>query len=1053
MNSNTSSYGRTDPFRGGKLERLTPPNGGSSGIPHPGSSPFTPGTPMFARNNRGANVSIPYARVVPVAHPDAPSMPMASSYALTTTDKSLASIYYKEHGTHDEHKAIGPADGLSKNRLAWVLARRSTMTGSEFDVHLGGEDNVTIEGRADSHWDVGKGVNRATRLGSTEYVARTYEVATRRVFIQLAIPYHHETRGDFKSGDIVKYQKYKHGLLGYVARPAKQVGTSRTKPVPKLAYITDGLNEAPFSGVAGMDRCPNFIKTRLNDSHLAYWAAFGLRVDNYDTVMRFFTEVRAVLMNQDWDTTDGALDTAACVGAVNALGNGRKRLVQIPLDRDASMAMTNNVTFDIASSDMSPRASALDFARLAKRRPDHDSAAVRSVDNRAALLTQTNQEPDRNFKCGIYTTPLSPFLHGRTLLKTASATALPDEKHFPNRMADALGDHVAFAALEHTMSQLGLLDWRPDGVVNSKLENGPDKEADKEYDRRDGELYNVHVQGPAVCSNWCGSRGLVAGDHLFVAIVADLWRGCGNNDGDPTTQFDKLPYVTRELLKSGTPDANLVGAAREEREKILSAPMSAYDFRELKELGTKDLQRDYTRGPNRRPLPSLLTNFRVRYLTSSEMALTSAILCGADGSVVREKGTGKSGAWPTASRLGLAVSRCFGSTSRASTDDSDVSWICPDQTLAHCVAANAAHGGGGVADNRPGGKSEAEVINDYRTTKNVVAGTRKTIAETALGGLVKPAAKRSTDELDCIRWASTVGDDDRTALSGAHALGYGKTLLTATLINAAAGELGVGLHEVVVGAWHVGTVLDTAATRAAGRNFSSTNRDSACNVNVNIEWWSGDRLHKNYARTRGTGKDFRVRDEPAIGGIVRDGAVALEPLAGGGLNGISIVDYNQARDRYANYMHNDPGAPRMMPGDGSDQVATEAEAKVEFDALMKRRSTFPDPWDLPSATAKIRKIDKSGGNYDRDDYMGVALSRGVWDKTAPMQIQTGRTWNTTDFIQIQGSADNPAPHSGYKAGRGRFAIVDPGSNLMYKAGGDEDATVAFNPRKVLALGY
>lgn len=62
---------KNDPFKGGSLQRLNPPSGGTFGIPPPSgggggslAGNAAGGGPFFARNNRGSNVSIPYARVV-----------------------------------------------------------------------------------------------------------------------------------------------------------------------------------------------------------------------------------------------------------------------------------------------------------------------------------------------------------------------------------------------------------------------------------------------------------------------------------------------------------------------------------------------------------------------------------------------------------------------------------------------------------------------------------------------------------------------------------------------------------------------------------------------------------------------------------------------------------------------------------------------------------------------------------------------------------------------------------------------------------------------------
>lgn len=408
-----------DPFQGGSFQRLTPPSGGTFGIPPPSgggggslTNNVTGGAPFFARNNRGSNVSIPYARVVPLS---------GTATALPTSTDSIGDfLNTSTRGTVD---VIRETDELKKARLAWIMGRRGAVSESdEFLVQIG--NNVPFAHSTvvrSIHWDSGKGVNRSSKLCSTEYLSRLFEVAMRRVCIQLSlrydsddmggkpIPHSNNTRDD-KSKKTGMFPNYNGGLLGTVSRPMKMVGDSNSKMhqfnpnlvrEPRFYFnVAQGRNYAD-NGVPPHDAVPQDIN-----------ASFPL---------------------------------------------------QVPLHRSASMTLTNNITFDVSSRDMN--------ATLASRTPAHDSDAVRSIDNRDAAH---NQRPDRNFICGIYPRPISPFLHGRTLLEGMSATLLHSEKGYPRRMPDALGDHVAFAALEQAMTRVGILDWRPDGVVNSKLENGPD---------------------------------------------------------------------------------------------------------------------------------------------------------------------------------------------------------------------------------------------------------------------------------------------------------------------------------------------------------------------------------------------------------------------------------------------------------------------------------------------------------------------------------------------------------------------------------------------------
>ena len=61
---------------------------------------------------------------------------------------------------------------------------------------------------------------------------------------------------------------------------------------------------------------------------------------------------------------------------------------------------------------------------------------------------------------------------------------------------------------------------------------------------------------------------------------------------------------------------------------------------------------------------------------------------------------------------------------------------------------------------------------------------------------------------------------------------------------------GLGDKEVIVGAWCIGTVLDSAASRSTvGSLVRTAPASMALNINVNVQWWSGDRLHNAYMGT------------------------------------------------------------------------------------------------------------------------------------------------------------------------------------------------------------
>ena len=53
--------------------------------------------------------------------------------------------------------------------------------------------------------------------------------------------------------------------------------------------------------------------------------------------------------------------------------------------------------------------------------------------------------------------------------------------------------------------------------------------------------------------------------------------------------------------------------------------------------------------------------------------------------------------------------------------------------------------------------------------------------------------------------------------------------------------------EYIIGGWCIGTVVDSAASRSTvGHQVRMAPASMAININVNVEWWSGDKLYKHY---------------------------------------------------------------------------------------------------------------------------------------------------------------------------------------------------------------
>jgi len=74
-----------------------------------------------------------------------------------------------------------------------------------------------------------------------------------------------------------------------------------------------------------------------------------------------------------------------------------------------------------------------------------------------------------------------------------------------------------------------------------------------------------------------------------------------------------------------------------------------------------------------------------------------------------------------------------------------------------------------------------------------------------------------------------------------------------------------GNAEYILGAWCIGTVMDSAASRALGHNgVRSAPQTMAVNVNVNVEWWDANKLYQHYQdKDRGLYQSVDVATEPA----------------------------------------------------------------------------------------------------------------------------------------------------------------------------------------------
>ena len=211
---------------------------------------------------------------------------------------------------------------------------------------------------------------------------------------------------------------------------------------------------------------------------------------------------------------------------------------------------------------------------------------------------------------GIFARDFGPFLKGKggkTGLVTCTPNNLPytetvgttTKRTNPSAVSRNLGDDTAFERLEDALAQAGLTDWRPDGIVLSKGVNDPsDKMSDEMLEARDGQLYNLRVQGPAIGTTWTGERSMetLPMDKVFVVLIADVWFN---------PEAEGVKYAQPGAVK----DAPDRAAYQKERTAALAEGLDATRFASAQNTTWVD-------GAIEKPV---LCNFRLEASTSAEM--------------------------------------------------------------------------------------------------------------------------------------------------------------------------------------------------------------------------------------------------------------------------------------------------------------------------------------------------------------------------------------------------------------------------------------------------
>lgn len=540
-----------DAYGGGALIRAAPPTSGPTGaLPGPNTStPLggvnPPSTPFFARPNSGTNILIPYNRVVPLSDPRGGGLPKIAKPDGDQTS-SPEEWYTNLHADTQTKTLMSETDTLHATRIAFVLAKKSHLSSTQLAAStLTDRDFVYAINSAIA--PALPGTQRLQKLCSLEYAMRYVDHVANRPghFVNLTVNDPADANAPLGNDKISNWTtKANGGLLHDVyveaMRRVRLRQVARPSFEANIKLVVDSGGAVAYQG-PDVDN-HNYSVDDENFTVDQARAADGTLANK---VFAFVREDLARDNAQNPDTMNGVYASMESMShlyddslAYSGLPPANASLCNIgDIGRlNGAFGSAVNVNPSIPCVPMPPDGDG-DVGARPNGGPGNPADNAGANVRRQALYAKATSMGSNYpiLKQGIFTMDEGPFLRGFGM--AAASDAVKAGYVAPREMAKYVssyfearcrGDELAFAVLEHEIQEWGCFDWTPDGLCLSKFDNTPlDKLEDQRIDARDGALYNIGIQGPALTTTWTGdpSMEVLPMDKVFVILVADVFMG------------------------------------------------------------------------------------------------------------------------------------------------------------------------------------------------------------------------------------------------------------------------------------------------------------------------------------------------------------------------------------------------------------------------------------------------------------------------------------------------------------------------------------------------